>query len=203
MWQTWFLLHVLVLYVTKFTDNVSVIKDPHGTGRRLVVLRWVKSIFVFYKDKIIRDHLEVERQWEDKFYSTAFIYLALGTPFASRTSPVVQTKNWHFCLSSKYRVAFYVHHLLCRRKYLGNQERMEEKNPLLTTDQCWRGPPNPHWLSSKSIPRVNFIAWFSWSYLVCLEVPKQWIPINEQSSVLKPLSCHLILHYCLPWMFQL
>lgn len=61
MWQTWFLLHVLVLYVTKFTDNVSVIKDPHGTGRRLVVLRWVKSIFVFYKD-IIRDHLEIERQ---------------------------------------------------------------------------------------------------------------------------------------------
>lgn len=28
-------------------------------------------------------------------------------------------------------------------------------------------------------------------------------PVNEQSSVLEPLSHHLILHYCLPWVFQL
>lgn len=36
---------------------------------------------------------------------------------------------------------------------------------------------------------------------VCLEVPKL-NPIHEQSSVLKPLSRHLMLH-CLPWTFQL
>lgn len=89
------------------------------------------------------------------------------------------------------------------KKVLWIREEMEESSPHGRS--MLEGPPQSSLVGwgSKSIPRVNSIAWFSWSYLVCLEVPKQWIPINKQSSVLKPLSCHLILHYCLPWMFQL
>lgn len=38
----------------------------------------------------------------EKTDSTALLAFnwAFGTPFESRTSPLAQTKNWHFCLNS-------------------------------------------------------------------------------------------------------
>lgn len=58
-WQTWFLLHILVLYVTKLQTRY-VCEDPCGTGRHLVVLHWVKPMvrLCFYKDNVIGDHPE-------------------------------------------------------------------------------------------------------------------------------------------------
>lgn len=119
-----------------------------------------------------------------------------GTPFKSRTSPLVQTKNRRFCLSSWRELL--ILYLRCKQVescFLQFTSFHMDVGRLLQSS----------WLLEirSQQPGVNSTAWLSWSYLVCLEVPKQWIPMNEQSSVLKPLCCHLILHYCLPWMFQL
>lgn len=78
-------------------------KDPYGTGRRLVVLHWVKpywSTFVCsYEDKIIGDHLQIGSGKTDSTALLSFNW-ALDTPLECRTSPLVETKNWHICMSS-------------------------------------------------------------------------------------------------------
>lgn len=86
-------------------------KDPYGTGRRLVVLHWVKpywSTFVCsYEDKIIGDHLQIGSGKTDSTALLSFNW-ALDTPLECRTSPLVETKNWHICMSSWNKLADFV-----------------------------------------------------------------------------------------------
>lgn len=132
--------------------------------------------------------MKMQRQWEDT-PPAAFL------SSKSRTSPV--DKDFALPLEVLERVAGKICQGMLRNRHL-REGAMATGILLFTASQCGETSQTfcegtwwkvPKWISGQ-IPMLGAIL----SALRFLN----WVLSLEQSSVLKPLSCHLSLHCCLP-----
>lgn len=194
MWHTWFLLHSLV-YVAKFVVKMCLLFKTPADRKTSSSASLGKTNGPFCPKDEIWGPSRSRGSEKKTLYHTAFMSLK------SRVS----ISAWSPGKSCWWDLPGMQRNKHPKRRCHGNQEEVSgrEKNPV-HSQSVWRDFPNLFVREHNLRFKMNFLGQIP-TLKAILSALKflNWIPIHEQSSVLKPLSCHLILHCCLPWTFQL